>query len=223
VFIGCLTYKPQWGILVPVALIAAKKWRAVVSSIATTAILAGISIIAFGVAAWSALPRELLARAAVNLSLDPGGGHLGLDPRGQWRYHQTIFGLIHSLHGTAFTAWLAQGVATLGCGIIVWLVWRFPARYALQAATLSAAVLVAAPHAFGYDMVAIAIPVAFLSHDQIRCGLLRGEQTWLLSLFGATMLCNLGPVPVGPFVAIVLLGLVLRRAYLSGPPAEAFA
>ena len=35
----------------------------------------------------------------------------------------------------------------------------------------------ATPYAFGYDMAAIAIPVAFLARDQIRCGLLRGEQT----------------------------------------------
>ncbi len=36
VFIGCLTYKPQWGILIPVALVAAKEWRAVASATAMT-------------------------------------------------------------------------------------------------------------------------------------------------------------------------------------------
>src|SRR5580700_637077 len=39
VFIGCLTYKPQFGILFPVALIAARQWRACVSAAVTAIFL----------------------------------------------------------------------------------------------------------------------------------------------------------------------------------------
>ncbi len=212
VFIGCLTYKPQWGILIPVALVAARQWRAFASAAAMTAFLAAVSIAAFGTGPWEAFPRELLAQAGINLSLDPDIANLGFDPRSKWQYHQTIFGLLRAVHAGAPLAWLAQGVTTLGSAVIVWLVWRSPVRYALKAATLSAAALVATPYAFGYDMAAIAIPVAFLARDQIGCGLLRGEQTWLLALFGASLLCNFGPVPLEPVVVIALLGLVLRRA-----------
>src|SRR6516162_4414010 len=35
VFIGCLIYKPQFGILFPVALAVAKKWRAFASAFVT--------------------------------------------------------------------------------------------------------------------------------------------------------------------------------------------
>lgn len=211
-FIGCLTYKPQWGILIPVALIAAKEWRVFGSAAATTALLAGASVLAFGIAPWEAFPREVLAQAGINLSLDPGISNLGFDARAHWQYHQTIFGLVRALHGGAAASWLAQGLTTIGSAAVVWLVWRSPVRYALKAATLSAAVLVATPYAFAYDMAAIAVPVAFLARDQIDCGLLRGEQPLLLGLFGASMLCNFGPVPFEPVVVIALLGLILRRA-----------
>ncbi len=217
VFIGCLTLKPQWGILIPVALVAARQWRAFVSAAAATALLAAASIAAFGLGPWEAFPQELIAQAGHNLSIDPGPLRFGIDPRAQWQYHQTIFGLVRVLHGGAALAWLAQGMTTIGSAVIVWLVWRSPSRYALKAATLSAAALIATPYAFGYDMVAIAIPVAFLARDQICCGLLKGEQTLLLALFGASLTCNFGPLPLGPVVVLALLLIVLRRALHARP------
>jgi arabinofuranan 3-O-arabinosyltransferase len=217
VFIGCLTLKPQWGLVIPVALVAAGQWRAFGSAAATAALLAATSIVAFGLGPWEAFPRELLAQAGLNLSIDPGPLRFGFDPRGQWQYHQTIFGLIRVLHGGGVLAWLIQGITTIGVAVIVWLAWRSPARYALKAAILSAAALVATPYAFGYDMAAIAIPVAFLARDQISCGLLRGEQTLLLALFGASLLCNFGPLPLEPIVVATLLGIILRRVFYLKP------
>jgi arabinofuranan 3-O-arabinosyltransferase len=217
VFIGCLTVKPQWGILIPVALVAARQWRAMVSTVAVTALLAAASIVALGPGPWEAFPRELLAQGGLNLSVDPSGLHSGFDPRSHWQYHQTIFGLVRVLHGGAALAWSVQGMTTIGAAVIVWLVWRSLARYALKAATLSAAALVATPYAFGYDMAAIAIPVAFLARDQISYGLLRGEQTLLLALFVISLLCNFGPLPLEPIVVIALLSLILRRVFHLRP------
>lgn len=210
-FIGYLTYKPQWGILVPVALIAAKEWRAIGGAVAATALLAGASVAFFGVGPWEAFPDQLVAQGAVNLSLNPKISRIGYDPSSHWQYYQTVFGLVRTLHGGAAASWLAQGITAIGSAVVVWLVWSSPVRYALKAATLSAAALLATPYAFGYDMAAIAIPVAFLARDQIQCGLLRGEQNFLLALFGASLLCNLTPLPFEPVVVIMLMPLVLRR------------
>jgi hypothetical protein len=83
----------------------------------------------------------------------------------------------------------------------------------LKAATLSAAALIATPYAFAADLAAIVIPAAFLASDQIRCGLLSGEQAVLIALFGASfmILITHGSVPLGPVVTITLLCLILRR------------
>src|SRR6266436_3081667 len=54
VLIGCLTYKPQFGVLFPAALVAAKQWRAIASAVISTAVLAGASLAVFGAEAWGA-------------------------------------------------------------------------------------------------------------------------------------------------------------------------
>jgi hypothetical protein len=115
---------------------------------------------------------------------------------------------------------------TLCVAIIVWVVWRSQVRYSLKAVVLSAGALLASPYAFTYDLAAIVIPMAFLARDQIRCGLLRGEQTIMLELF-CTILAllftfrdppdgiNFGSLPVGPAVMLTILSMALRRALVS--------
>ena len=101
--------------------------------------------------------------------------------------------------------------------MIVWLVWRSQGRYPLKAATLSAAALIASPWASAADMAAMVIPTAFLVADQIRCGVLRGEQAIMLGLVAASFAVILagGRTPIGPLVIIALLSLILRRDWSS--------
>ena len=215
IFIGCLTYKPQFGLLLPIALCAAHLWRTIASAAITTALLAGAAACAFGAGAWEAFPHQLAAQSG-----------LFADTGTQWGYLQSPYGWIRALHGGAAPAWLAQGAVTIGVGTIVALVWRLPVRFALKAATLSAAALIASPYAFAYDFAAIAVPAAFLARDQISDGLLPGEQTTAVALF-ATVLAALfvfgdwpggitfGSTPAGLLVALVLLCMILRRILRS--------
>jgi Glycosyltransferase family 87 len=217
VFLGFLTCKPQFGVLFPVALLAARQWRTIASAAITAGLLAGASVAAFGTAVWAAFPRELVAQAGFNLLADPDSS---------WGCLQTIYGLIRSLQGGAALAWLVQAVMTSGIAVIVWLVWRSQVRYPLKAATLSAGAFIATPHAFAYDLAAIAIAVAFLARDQIAWGSLRGEQTIAIGLFGTALTLlvaygdspggiTFGTTPIGTLAAVTLLGVILRRTLLS--------
>jgi arabinofuranan 3-O-arabinosyltransferase len=221
IFIGLLSYKPQFGILLPAALTAAHQWRAIAGAAATIILLVGLSIAAFGIGAWAAFPGQLLAQTGMSLVADPGNG---------WGYLQTVYGLIRSLHGDAALAWLAQGAVTLGTAVIVWLAWRSGTRYPLKAALLSAATLLATPYAFAYDMAAVVIPAAFLARDQLSRGLLLGDKTLWIILFGVPLAVlvtlgdnvggpTFGGTPVGLFAAILLLGMILRRAIATRPMA----
>lgn len=208
VFIGCLTYKPQFGILFPVALLAGGEWRAFGTAAVTGVFLVCASIAAFGISAWEAFPNQL---AAQNVEVLVTGGH------GHWGYIQTVYGLIRALHGGAAVAWFAQGVTAMGVVIIVYLVWRSSVRYPLKAAALSAAALIATPYAFATDLAAIAIPVAFLASDQMRFGLVRGEQTIMIAAFVAcfVILATSGSTPLGPVLTIALLAIIVQRAFWS--------
>jgi hypothetical protein len=212
-FIGCLTYKPQFGLLFPVALIAARQWRAIASAAITAVLLAGASAAVFGADVWASFPRELVAQAGLNLLADPDSN---------WGYLQTVLGLVRNLHGGAFLAWLVQGLTTIGIAVIVWFVWRSRVSYALKAAVLSAAALIATPYAFAYDMAAIVIPAAFLAKDQLSRGLLRGEKAIWIILFGAPLAVlvtlgdnaggtTFGGTPISLLTVVALFGVVLSR------------
>jgi arabinofuranan 3-O-arabinosyltransferase len=205
VFIGCLSYKPQFGLLFPIALVAANQWRAIAGAAATIVVLAAFSIAVFGTQPWVMFPQELSSQAGDNL--------FAVAPAALWGNLQTVYGLVRYFNGSAALAWMAQVVTALTAGAIVWVVWRSPTRYAPKAATLSAAVLVATPYAFAYDLAAIVIPVAFLASDQLRCGVLSGEQTTLLALFaaGLPIFWTAGSAPLGAAMMMTLLCLALRR------------
>jgi arabinofuranan 3-O-arabinosyltransferase len=215
-FIGCLTYKPQFGILLPIALVASRQWRALVSAMVIAALLVGVTAAVFGAAVWQVFPRGLANQMGGVLA---AGGDAP-----SWGYLQTVYGLTRTLNGSATAAWLGQGITAVSIAIIVWLVWRSQARHALKAAVLSAAALMATPYAFAYDMAVLAIPVAFLAKDQIDYGMLRGEQTIMIALFGAILAAliilgdradhiTFGEVPLAPFVIITLLAVILRRFF----------
>jgi hypothetical protein len=159
---------------------------------------------AFGSGPWEAFPRELFGQIGTNLYITSG----------VLCRCQSVYGLIRFLHSGAAIAWLAQGVTTCGIAVIVWLVWRSPLRHPLKAAMLSAGLLVATPYAMAYDLAAIAIPVAFLVKDQLSRGMLRGEQTTVLALFGASICLFLviGWLQLGALILLTLTGLILRRA-----------
>lgn len=214
VFIGCLTYKPQFGILFPVALVASRHWRAIVGVLVTVGVLAAVSTALFGAAAWAAFPRGLFAQTGLNLMA-------GQDSN--WGYLQTVYGLVRYLHGGAGLAWLAQATTAAGLAVVVWLVWRSRVCYALKAATLTAAALIATPYAFAYDMAAIVVPAAFLARDQLHSGLLPGDKAVWIMLFGVPLVVlvifgdnagqtTFGGTPVSLLATIALLAVILRRA-----------
>jgi hypothetical protein len=214
VFVGCLTYKPQFGILLPLALFAARGWRAIAGAAATTLLLAALSALLFGAGTWAAYPRTIMAQTGLNLFAAEGAN---------WGYLQTVYGLVRSLRIAAQWAWLAQAATALAAAIAVWRIWRSDTAYRLKAAVLSAAVLLATPYAFAYDMAALVIPAAFLAADQLDRGLLPGDKPVWIGLFAVPLALivtlgdnaggpTFGSVPAGLATALVLAAAILRRA-----------
>ncbi len=217
VFIGCLTYKPQFGILFPVALIAARQWSSIVSATITAALLAGASVAAFGADVWGMFPRELLAQTDLNL--------LG-EANNNWGYLQSVYGFVRTVRGSTSYAWLAQGLTTFASAIAIWRIWRSQVRFPLKAAALSVAALISTPYAFAYDMAAIVVPAAFLAQDQISLGALKGEVKMICALFVAALVLliifgdtpggvTFGNTPSGILVSFALLGIIVRRIACS--------
>ncbi|MGH7043839.1 MAG: glycosyltransferase family 87 protein, partial [Acetobacteraceae bacterium] len=61
VLFGLAAVKPQFGLLVPVALLSAREWRCLIAATMTVGLTAAMSGVAFGWAAWLDLPASLAA------------------------------------------------------------------------------------------------------------------------------------------------------------------
>ena len=83
-----------------------------------------------------------------------------------------------------------------------------------HAAALAAGTLLTTPYLFMYDMMVLAIPVAFL----VRIGLASGFRPYELPALGCALALIVSfvftGVPVGLGATLIVAGLVLRRAGL---------
>ncbi|MDE1974552.1 MAG: DUF2029 domain-containing protein, partial [Hyphomicrobiales bacterium] len=66
--LGLLTYKPQFGLLFPLVLIADRRWRTVLVAAAVAGALAASSLVAFGGASWEAFAHWMPITGRVVLS-----------------------------------------------------------------------------------------------------------------------------------------------------------
>ncbi|HEX4079671.1 MAG TPA: glycosyltransferase family 87 protein [Rhizomicrobium sp.] len=73
VLLGLLTYKPQLGILIPIALIAGGQWRALSSAAVTAALAAGLAALAFGPGVYASFLHSLPVVSHVYLTLGGEG------------------------------------------------------------------------------------------------------------------------------------------------------
>lgn len=200
---GALCYKPHFALLVPVALLAGRHWRALGAAFGSSAALCALSLVVFGWETW----QGFLAAAAVSHTTYASG-------RINFGGLITPFGGVLLAGGTPNAAFMAQAATTLGAGLLVAFVWRRGLRLPIRGATLAAATLVAIPVALIYDLMLAAVATAWLVRDP--AGLAGWERVALAALLVLSMtppgLAEAWRVPAGPIVALALLALIAARA-----------
>jgi arabinofuranan 3-O-arabinosyltransferase len=194
-----LTIKPQFGILIPFALIASGQWRTIASAVFGTTVLVLASLYVFGIDNVPAFLNELPATSHDLLVK----GWLG------WSKIQSVFGMTRWLGGPHELAVALQAVSTLGCMAFVTLLWRSSASMPLKAAGLAATVLLATPYSFVYDMPFLTIAVAFLYR---ACAFDRIERFAVLAALVPMILYTATPTPLPLLSTLTVAALVVRRA-----------
>jgi alpha-1,2-mannosyltransferase len=223
--LGVLTYKPQFWLLVPVALVASRQWRVLASAFATASLIALASLAVFGVDAWDAW---------FNLILNPPTEFFENWLEWSRLWGQSVYTCAVLLGASRSIANAAQLLALmLGAGSVYYAFSRPMARDLRLCVVLGATVL-AAPHVSGYDTVLLAVAAAMmfcrrpdmpLSHLALLLGV------WLIPLVNPPRAIPLGlltPVLVCAFIAYAMAaGRTERRpggaAAILAPPAEAGA
>jgi hypothetical protein len=209
--LGCLSYKPQLGIIVPLALAAAGRWRCFAVAALTVLVLSGLATLAFGFDIWPAFITNMgVARQS------------WMEPENPL-YHQfwiTVFGAVRLHGGSLMMAYGAQTVVTLvAAGLLasVLLLRRPGARSGrAQGAAIAACVPFCSPFMLEYDLMVLAVPMAWLIGEGLRGGFRRGEIVVLCAAYLAPIMFKLtlfdDAIKLGVIVAAALLfAAVLRR------------
>jgi hypothetical protein len=216
---GALCYKPHFGLLIPLALLAAGRWRAVAGAAASALGLVALSAAVLGWHSWEAF---IVAITGSHTTYESG--------QIDFAAFVSSFGAVRLMGGGPGLAYIVQGAASLAAAALVAIVWRRGLSLPVRAATLAAATLVALPLILFYDFVLAAVALAWLVRAGRRTGFLPWERLVLAVVFVTPMLARgVGTslhMPIGAIAAYALLGLCAVRAkreYRLLRPAAAYA
>ncbi len=207
---GLLAYKPQFGLLIPLVLLATGRWRAFAAAALTVVALTLATLLAFGPEVW----RAFFASTALT--------RFEVLEQGNTGFHkiQSVFSVVRMWGGSVPLAYVMQGVAAAAIAAALVRLWRSHAAYPLKAAALIVGSMLATPYSLDYDLVVLAPAIAFLAAHGLRHGFEAYEKAalaflWLMPLVARTI-AEHALVPLGvPAMAWVFV-LLLRRAAREG-------
>jgi hypothetical protein len=207
--LGGLVIKPQLAPCVPVALLAARRWRAIAGAAVSSGTLLTLSIAIFGAPTWRAFLASVPAAQA------------GIQSKRElWGYMQSLYA---ALRIWGAPAWLGYGAQTLCAAAVLAavaaIVWRRPGGSA-EAALMAAAALLCTPYLLDYDLALAAVPLAWLAQRAARGAAwlpwerLAGAAAFLWPLVGRHAPAM--GLTLGPLVLLGLFAAVCRRARRRG-------
>jgi hypothetical protein len=206
ILFGLLAYKPQFGLLIPIALLVAGQWRAMIAAGGTVIALMGAATLAFGTDIWWAFAASTQTSRKVLLEQ----GDVGFEKL------QSAFAAIRLWGGSVPLAYLVQGAASVAAiGGVAWM-WRTSGDRELKAALLMIATLLASPHALDYDLTILGPAMAFLIASNWSNGFRDFDisalaAVWIVPLVARGMAGVTG-IPLGLIAIVALYVLAMRHA-----------
>ena len=205
ILFGLLAYKPQLGLVVPIALLAGGQWRAIVAAALTVAALVCITSLLFGADLWSAFAAS--TETSRKLLLEQG--NVGFEKL------QSVFAAVRLSGGGIPLAYAMQGMvsATVVAGV-AW-TWRsVTCERNLKAALLVVATLLASPHVLDYDLMILAPAIAFAASAGVADRFRDYEisvlgAAWIVPLLARSVAGTTG-IPIGVLVLLALYGIIWR-------------
>ena len=197
ILLGLLSYKPQIWVLVPLALLAARQWRALASMAATVLVLMLASAASFGPAFWLAF---------LDAAREAAGPRVVEEMFERIFMHMTtllaaarIVGLPPAVSG------LVQAAGALLAMVAVWLSFSRKGQSDARIAVLATATFLVSPYTLNYDLLLL-MPAAVA---MFRLGIADGFRPmerlvllmlWLIPTLG--MILNRLDLPLMPLVIL---------------------
>ena len=150
IVLGFMVIKPHLAILIPVALVAARQWKALAAAAGSVAAEIALAAFSFGpaiyVAWWTSIRRF-------------GGSVEGGAYR--WTDLSSVYALLRSLGLNDLAALAGQGLSATAAGIIVVLSWR--QNWESRTSVLAAATMLVPPYLCSHDAVMMVGPLGWLA------------------------------------------------------------
>jgi len=203
ILFGLLTYKPHLAILIPVALIAGRCWKALAGMIVSTGSLIIISSLIFGLEIWFSFLKNIsFALKILEASALP--------------LHQmpTTFAAALLAGADPSTAKILHGiVAAATMAITIW-IWFQNGPIFLRASSLSLGILLLTPHACTHDLAILALPLGWIGwqiHNERR----PAREVFFLALCWISplicvLIALLAKLQIIPFLLFTFLLFLLR-------------
>jgi hypothetical protein len=208
ILLGGMSYKPQFFILIPIALIAGKQWRAFIGAASSAIGLALISVSVFGLGSWMEFFRII-----------PSSIEILTNPRVPLPKIISVFSSILLMGGGPTLGWMLQGLIMIGAvAAVIWM-WRGGLPY-LRNSLLVVSILLFTPYLFYYDLSLLALPLAWIGWEGYTKGWVPGQQItlclgWLLPSLMLFYRYGIGMVniilPIAPLILITIFIFILIR------------
>ena len=213
VLLGLLIFKPQYGILLPLVLLATRRWSVFITAFAVVLTLIVLTGVTFSWDIFRAFDTAATF-AATQFHLS------GVLP---WYKLQSIYGLLR-FAGLGYGLALSFHIAVaLAAAIWVLVMWRRDVGFALQAASLLAATPLMSPYFAIYDLPLLAIALVFLMNaSAYRLSPLPNRSVFRIGVSIVFILAYAFPfvrLPVAPFMCatvIAMIWLSLRQLEAGG-------
>lgn len=189
--LGLLVIKPQLALLLPLALLAGREWRAIAGAAASSVALLLVALLVLGTQSYQGffhiLPFYTEAMTA---------------NRWEWNEFASVFALARHLGIPQQPALVIHAIVALGAAALVWRAWSRKSE--LRVPVLAAATLLIPPYILTYDALLLIVPMGWLIVRERRPLLIAA--IWLCCLLPIVTYMGFypGPNPI-PIAALLCL------------------
>lgn len=189
--LGLLVIKPQLALILPLALLAGREWRAIAGAAASSLALLSFAWLAFGTESYRGFFQILSAYA-------------GAVAAGRWPWNElaSVFAFARHLGVPQQPALIIHGIVALGSIALVWKAWSRKSE--LRAPILAAAILLVPPYMLTHDALLLIVPMGWLIVRERRPAIIAAA--WLCCLLPIATYVDFYPGPnMVPVAALLCL------------------
>ncbi|WP_176167945.1 glycosyltransferase family 87 protein [Novosphingobium mathurense] len=203
---GALIIKPHLAVLMPVAFLASRNWRAIAGAACSSTILLLLAWVVFGSGTMLAYPKSWEVSRALMANSGP-----------EFFLRQTTVYAALRATGSEYLAIWAQGMTSVVLVCLTWRVWSIEVPTDAKLAFLFAASALVTPYLFNYDLAFLILPWLWLARQSRERLFGAWKRPLLVVLYLAPLACRALTFPLGinlTFAYCILLTALIWRCII---------